>query len=129
MRQALAVQRECADNARRHRKLSADNAADQALAGAYAAAAIRAATITRHLGVAFDLSVKCSLTAPEAPRRAAESLHQRRHRAAVQALAEAEKEADRGQQEVLGFAARIATGTAGPPTTQPVAEPAARGRR
>ncbi|MET8981697.1 hypothetical protein ABZX85_39500 [Streptomyces sp. NPDC004539] len=129
MAQALAFERECADNARHLRKLSTDSAADPPLAVAYAAAAVRAATITRHLGVAFDLSVKCALTARGAPRSAAESLHQRRRKAAGQALTEAEKEADRGHQEVLGFVTRIASDTAGPPAAQPLAEPAPRERR
>ncbi|WP_030458462.1 hypothetical protein [Kitasatospora sp. NRRL B-11411] len=123
MAQALAFQRQCADNARRCRRSSDSN---PALAGAYTAAAVRAATITRHLGVAFDLSVKCALTERGAPRSAAESLHQRRHRAAVAALAEAEKEADRGHQEVLGF---VTTDTAEAPVPRPVAQPAPRKHR
>ncbi|MFJ1795264.1 hypothetical protein [Kitasatospora griseola] len=126
MAQALAFERQCAEHALRYRKLSGSN---PALASAYTAAAVRAATITRHLAVAFDLSVKCALTERGAPRSAAESLHQRRHKAAVAALVEAEKEADRGHQEVLGFVSAIAAGASEPPEARPVAEPAARGRR
>ncbi|MGA5704529.1 hypothetical protein [Peterkaempfera bronchialis] len=129
MTQALAFGRHCADNSRHYREQDAANAAAQALASAYTAAAIRAATITRHLGVAFDLSVKCALTERGAPRSQAETLHQRRHKAAAAALAEAKKEADRGHQEILGFATRIAACAAEPPAAQTAAEPAARGRR
>ena len=127
--QALAFGRHCADNSRRYREQAAPDAAAPALASAYTAAAIRAATITRHLGVAFDLSVKCTMTERGAPRSPAESLHQRRHKAATAALAEAEKEADRGHQEVLGFATRIVAFAAEPPAAQTAAEPGARGRR
>ncbi|MEY9876297.1 hypothetical protein ABH931_005807 [Streptacidiphilus sp. MAP12-33] len=126
MAQALAFERQCTEHAGQHRK---PNGANPALARAYSAAAVRAATITRHLGVAFDLSVKCAMTERGAPRSAAESLHQRRHKAALAALAEAEMEADRGHQEILGFATAIAAGPAEPPPSRPVAEPAARGRR
>ncbi|MGV9268372.1 hypothetical protein ACWDRR_27325 [Kitasatospora sp. NPDC003701] len=122
MAQALVFERQC-------RQLSADKAAEPQLASAYAAAAVRSATITRHLGVALDLSVKCALTERGAPRSAAESLQQRRHKAAVAALTEAEKEADLGHHEVLGFASRIAASTADPPPAQPVAQPTSRSRR
>ncbi|MFI9787325.1 hypothetical protein ACIHEI_28045 [Kitasatospora sp. NPDC051984] len=126
MAQALVFERQCADNARRYRKLSGSN---PALAGAYTTAAVRAATIVRHLAVAFDLSVKCALIERGAPRSAAESLHQHRHKAALAALAEAAKEADRGHQEVLGFVTAVTAGAAEPPAVGPVADPVRRGRR